>query len=372
MRFYTILTIIMLSLALGACATKPTVGLGVISDAANATSERVFLATMRAPSPDKQQMFYGERSDNLHFGDFTISVPKDRVDGSIVYPTAKPDLRKQFAVTAATLTDDDAILTSRLRASLASLPPEQRNIFIFIHGYNVSFAEGLFEQAQLRHDFEIPGISLHFSWPSAAKTALYLYDRDSVEYSRDALMKTLRIAAAAKPKSIILLAHSMGTLLTMETLRTLALQGDSALIGMIDPLILAAPDIDVDVFRTQLASLKTRPKGIVVLVSAEDKALRISGELRGGKSRVGAGANKDELVAQGLTVLDLASVRAKGDGLSHSTFANSPAFIAMVKSKNLRNGPREKNSNIIGQTLGVGGDLLSSIVYLPAKLVGAR
>ncbi len=372
MRLYSILTILMLSLTLGACATKPTVGLGVIADVRDATSERVFLATMRVPSPDKQIMFGAERSDNLHFGDFTISVPKSRIAGSMEFPTAKPDLKKQFAVTSATLTDDDAILTSRLRASLATLPPEQRNIFIFIHGYNVSFAEGLFEQAQLRHDFEIPGISLHFSWPSAAKTALYLYDRDSVEYSRDGLMRTLRIAAAAKPKSIILLAHSMGTLLTMETLRSLSLEGDNALVGMIDPLVLAAPDIDIDVFRTQLASLTTRPKSIIVLVSEEDKALRISGELRGGKSRVGAGANKDELVAQGLTVLDLATVRAKGDRLSHSTFANSPAFIAMVKSQNLRNGQRRKNGDIIGQTLGVGGDLLSSIVYLPAKLVGAR
>ncbi len=372
MRFYAIFLHLVLSIALTACATKPTIGLGVVSNAADATAERVFLATMRAPSADKQQMFDGDRSENLHFADFTVSVPKNRVAGSIEFPTTKPDLKKQFAVTSATRSDDEAVLVASLRSELALLPPEERNIFIFVHGYNVSFAEGLFEQAQLRHDFDIPGISLHFSWPSAAKTALYLYDRDSVEYSREGLLETLKIAAAAKPKSVILLAHSMGTLLTMETLRTLALQGDSALIGMIDPLILAAPDIDIDVFRTQLASLKTRPKGIVVLVSAEDKALRISGELRGGKSRVGAGANKDELVAQGLTVLDLASVRATGDGLSHSTFANSPAFIAMVKSQNLRNGQRRKNGDIIGQTLGIGGDLLSSIVYLPAKLAGAR
>ena len=372
MRLYAILIAFMLGLALTACATKPTVGLGVIANVADATTERVFLATMRAPSPDKQTMFGADRSDHLHFADFNISVPKNRADGSLEFPTAKPDLKKQFAVTAATLTDDEAIITSRLRTALAAMPPEKRSIFIFIHGYNVSFAEGLFEQAQLRHDFDVPGISLHFSWPSAAKTALYLYDRDSVEYSRDGLMKTLRIAAAAKPKSIVVLAHSMGTLLTMETLRSLSLQGDTALVGMIDPLVLAAPDIDTDVFRTQLVSLTTRPKSIIVLVSEEDKALRISGELRGGKSRVGAGANKDELVAQGLIVLDLASVRAKGDGLSHSTFANSPAFIAMVRSQNLRKGQRQKGGDLIAQTLGVGGDLLSSIVYLPAKLAGAR
>jgi esterase/lipase superfamily enzyme len=163
----------------------------------------------------------------------------------------------------------------------------------------------------------------------------------------------------------------------MEALRTLSLQGDTATVGLISPLILAAPDIDQDVFREQLASLTTRPKAIMVLVSEEDKALRISGGLRGGKPRVGAGANKDELVADGLIVLDLATVRAKGDRLSHSTYANSPALIALVRSgklniANLAGGKRAKGNNILAQSLGFGGDLLSSIVYLPAKLVGAR
>jgi esterase/lipase superfamily enzyme len=381
MRFQQFLYIVMVGLALSACATKANVGINAMTpvafQSADATSERVFLATMRAPSPDKNLLFGGERADHLHFADFNVSVPNNRIAGSIEFPTAKPDLKKQFAVTSATLTDDESILASRLHAALATLPPEQRNIFIFIHGYNVSFAEGLFDQAQLRHDYEIPGVSLHYSWPSAAKTALYLYDRDSAEYARDGLVKTLKIAAAAHPKSIVLLGHSMGTFVTMEALRTLSLQGDTATVGLISPLILAAPDIDQDVFREQLASLTTRPKAIMVLVSEEDKALRISGGLRGGKPRVGAGANKDELVASGLIVLDLATVRAKGDGLSHSTYANSPALIALVRSgklniANLAGGKRAKGNNILAQSLGFGGDLLSSIVYLPAKLVGAR
>ena len=78
----------------------------------------------------------------------------------------------------------------------------------------------------------------------------------------------------------------MGTFVAMEAMRTLALTGDTSTISKIDALILAAPDIDIDVFRTQLATLTTRPKAMIVLVSEEDKALKLSGDIRGGHPRV--------------------------------------------------------------------------------------
>lgn len=367
---------LLLALFLAACVTHPkTIGQIVMADTQTASSEKVLVVTTRQKSADISQLFSGERSDGLHFAEMVVSVPKMREPGTIKPPKDKPDLSRDFGVTSATLTDDEAIFASRLRADLAMLPAGKRSVFIFVHGYNVSFAAGLFSAAQIHHDYKVPGISLHYSWPSAQKTALYLYDRDSAEFARDGLTRTLKIAAAAKPESIILLAHSMGSFLTMESLRTLSLTGDNATIAKIDALILAAPDIDVDVFRTQLASLTTRPKAMIVLVSEEDKALKLSGELRGGRPRVGAGANKEELVAEGLIVLDIATLRKKGDKLSHSTFANSETLINLVNGGlNLATieRARARQAGVVGDSLGIAGDLLSSIVYLPAQIVGAR
>lgn len=367
---------LLLALFLAACVTPPkTIGQIVVADTRTATSEKILVVTTRQKSPDKSQLFSGERSDALHFAEMVVSIPRNREPGTIKPPKEKPDLARDFGVTSATLTDDEAVFASRLRSDLASLPAGKRSVFIFVHGYNVSFAAGLFAAAQIHHDYRVPGVSMHYSWPSAQKTALYLYDRDSAEYARDGLTRALKIAAAAKPESIIVLAHSMGTFLTMEAMRTLALTGDTATIAKIDALILAAPDIDVDVFRTQLASLTTRPKAMIVLVSEEDKALKLSGELRGGRPRVGAGANKEELVAEGLIVLDIATLRKKGDKLSHSTFANSETLINLVNGGlNLAAIERAKSNKagVVGDSLGIAGDLLSSIVYLPAQIVGAR
>jgi esterase/lipase superfamily enzyme len=377
-KFHSAVFHLIICLAITGCGTsKDNLGIHAGSNQSVGTIERVFVATNRAPSDDKNILFSGARSDQLRFAEINVSVPKDRKLGSVEFPSEKPNLAKQFAATSVSLTDDEAIFSSRVSASLAALPPQHRNIMIFVHGYNVPFAAGVFDQAQLKHDYEVPGVALHYSWPSAGKTPLYLYDRESAEFARSGLSKTIQIAAAAKPKSIILIAHSMGTYLTMETLRSLSLQGDATLISKIDPLILAAPDIDVDVFRSQLASMNSRPKTMIMMVSEKDRALQASSRLRGGSARVGSGLNKEELTKEGLIVIDLATIGAKGDKLSHSTFANSPILISLVQSGKLSIGSLENSGtapdgNIIGATLGATGDLLSSIVYLPAKIVGAR
>ena len=373
LRVYSAL---LLSLFLAACVSGPKeIGQILPADANLASSEQVMVITSRKPLADKSLLFGADRSDSLHFADITVSVPLSREPGSIKPPEGKPDLAKEFGVTAATLTDDEAIFAARLRTALAARPAGQRSIFIFTHGYNVSFAGGLFSAAQLHHDYKIPGVALNYSWPSAHKAALYLYDRDSAEFARGGLTRTLKIAAAAKPESIIVLAHSMGTFVAMEAMRTLALTGDTSTISKIDALILAAPDIDIDVFRTQLATLTTRPKAMIVLVSEEDKALKLSGDIRGGHPRVGGGSNKEELVKEGLIVLDIAALRNKGDKLSHSTYANSELLISLVNGGlNLTTLERAQGNKagLVGDSLGVAGDLLSSIVYLPAKIVGAR
>ena len=371
-----ILAIMLFSFSLVACGSSPHVlGPIALADQQLAISERVFVATTRKPIADKNRLFGGDRSDSLHFADITVSVPKNRPIGQITPPGPKPDLGRTFAVTSAALTDGEAVFAGSLRSALAGLPAGKRTIFVFIHGYNVGFAGGLFSTAQLHHDYKMQGIALHYSWPSAEKTALYLYDRDSAEFARDGLAKTLMIAAATNPDSIVVLGHSMGTFVTMEAMRTLAMTGQSGTVAKMKALVLAAPDIDIDVFRSQLRALSTRPKAMIVLVSEEDKALKLSGKVRGDRPRVGSGANKQELVDQGIIVLDIASLRNKNDRLAHSTYANSEQLIDLVNGGlNIAALERAQTgqTGLIGDSLGIAGDVLASIVYLPARLVGAR
>jgi esterase/lipase superfamily enzyme len=369
--------ILLACVLIAACGSKP-LGLGGLAplETGVAVGERIFVATSRAPDSDKSVLFGGKRSNALHFADLTVSVPLNREPGTIKYPSTRPDAAREFAVTSVTLSDDEAAMAGRLRAALADKPQGERSIFIFVHGYNVSFAKGLFSTAQIQRDYRVQGVTMHYSWPSASEAALYLYDRDSAEFAREGLVRTLKIAEAAKPDSIILLAHSMGTFLTMEAMRTLALKGDYGPSSRMEALVLAAPDMDFDVFKDQLATMKKRPKAMIVLVSEKDRALKLSGELRGGAPRVGSGYRKDELTSEGLLVLDVASLAKKGDRLSHGTFANSEVLIRLVNGgmnlSTLERAARGNPAGLVGETLGATGDLLSSIVYLPAKAVGAR
>ena len=100
-------------------------------------------------------------------------------------------------------------------------------------------------------DFRLPGIGVHFSWPSAAHPLGYTYDRDSVLYARDGLEQLLRQVSAAGPDRIILVGHSLGSMLVMETLRQMEIRSPAWAQRNLGGVVLVSPDLDVDVFRQQ-------------------------------------------------------------------------------------------------------------------------
>jgi esterase/lipase superfamily enzyme len=121
----------------------------------------------------------------------------------------------------------------------------------------------------------------------------------------------------------------MGTFLTMEGLVDAQLSGNLNPRGQIDHIVLASPDIDIDLFKTQIGLL---PQSIVdrifILVSKDDGALRISRRLAGGVERVGA-ADAGELGELGITVIDLSEIENSESG-SHSKFAGSPEVVRFI------------------------------------------
>ena len=221
--FRTLFALVAAALALAGCAASAD-RIGVASLTANeigGMTERVYLVTTRKPVADRNELFSGERSSTLHFGEINVSVPNDRQAGAIEFPGRKPDLRKQFAATSIALTDSESDFAARLKQEVASWPVGRRTIFIYVHGYNTSFASGLFRSAQLAHDYDVAGVTMHYSWPSAHNAAMYLYDRDSADFARAGFVRMLRIAAAAEPESIVVIAHSMGGLVSRDYVKNL-------------------------------------------------------------------------------------------------------------------------------------------------------
>lgn len=357
--------------ALGGCTSGPEILPLVAPTLGKLQVEDILVATARAPSDDPLVVYSGERSNALRFANLKISVPPDRKPGALPMPSRKPDLSRQFAPVAIDkdLTGHDFV--TLLNARLAALAPEDRTAFVFVHGYNTDFAEGVYRQAQFLNDYKIRAAAVNFSWPSAGKAPLYLYDRDSAQFARGDLVETLRLVASSKARKIIVLGHSMGALLTMEALQEISIAGDKALLRRIDTVLLAAPDIDDDVFAGQVSAIDPMPKSFAILVSSKDRALIASRRIRGGHPRVGEGTNIDALRERGIAVIDLSDQGARDDRLNHSTFASSPTLIALAQSGLL--GRDSLNSDTpLNTVLGDLSDLLAGVVYLPAKAAGIR
>ncbi|MEM9104709.1 MAG: alpha/beta hydrolase [Pseudomonadota bacterium] len=355
------LTFAVLALLLSACAAPKAQFAYYTAETADGLSVSVLAATPREPVDDPSLRFNGGRHQELSFAEIDVWIPRDRKPGTIKLPSDNPDPASEFGVTGLKEIDTDREALQTINRKLRDLPAGERNIFIFVHGYNVSYVSGVYRHAQMLHDFGQSAVGLHYSWPSAAKTSAYLYDRDSVQFARDGLQQTIEMAASSDADSVAVVAHSMGTLLTMEAIRQLSLSGKKSALRRISPLILASPDIDEDVFGSQIAVIDPKPDPFVILASRRDKALKFSRDLRGGTPRVGQGESVEELQNLGITVIDLTEISDSQDRASHATFANSPTLIGLIQSGAISPETLPDDNATFASRV---GDNLADILYL--------
>ena len=89
-----------------------------------------------------------------------------------------------------------------------------------------------------------------FTWASRGKLLDYVYDNNSATAARDGLEHTLRLALASNADRVDVLAHSMGNWVTVEAFRQIKVSGDLRNVSKFGHVFLAAPDIDLDVFKS--------------------------------------------------------------------------------------------------------------------------
>lgn len=335
-----------------------------------ASVTEVFVATTRKRSDDAKRMFSDSRSSVLNFAELQVGIPETHRPGRVESSRRSPDPKRHFTLTGRQNIESSTQFRGRLNDALKQLPTDKRELLIFVHGFNNNFASGVFRHAQMTHDFGVPAVALHYSWPSAGRTDGYVYDRDSAIFAREGLANALKLAASTNATNITLLAHSMGSLLTLEALNMLALSRDAKTLRSIDTVILAAPDVDIDVFDAKFAALhKFETNEFVILVSGNDGALGLSSTLRGGHPRVGQGRNNEALQQKGIVVVDVSQI----DGGGHSTFAASPKLIQLIESGALEETIISSQTDTATSVIVDGaGDAGSLLVLLPKKVFSRR
>ncbi|WP_378946203.1 alpha/beta hydrolase [Mesorhizobium sp. ANAO-SY3R2] len=357
-------------LVLSGCAGRAVLGLDG-REGESAAVVPIYVATMRARSDNLSLPFSAERSPHLNFAKFEIGIPKTHVVGKVESTGRTPDPARNFVAVSFQPIDTKQKFIDDLNAALAKRPPDEQEIFIFVHGYNNNFADSIFRNAQIVHDYHVKAVALHYAWPSGGSLPLYVYDRDSAVYSRDGLADTIEIAARTKARRIILVGHSMGSYVVMEAFRSLALSGRGQYLNRLNGVILAAPDVDIDVFQSQVRDIDKLPTPFTILVSRRDRALSVSGRLTGGHPRVGSGADIAALQEENIVVLDTSNV----DGGSHGVFASSPTLMALASTGALTSDIGNRGEGAPAETLLANGSSFiqgaaSLVIYLPARLLG--
>ena len=285
-RFLIRLPLLLASLLL-LCQCSSPGPLKTTAPSADSSIEPILISTNRAGAGHPGTHFSGERSGGvMNFGVYDVAIPPNHKPGRIERPrnAKRAKGEKHFVVADRQMYENEAAFRSEVANVLKSRP--NKNVAIFIHGYNVDYAESVFVSARMMHDTQFDGAMMLFSWPSRGKLWQYIYDKDSMMISRDALMRTVQLTSEAGAEQIYLIAHSMGSMLTMETLRQAKLLGNVSFGGKLKHVILASPDISVDVFKSQLRTLGTNRPDITVLLARDDKALIASTLVAG---NVGAG-----------------------------------------------------------------------------------
>jgi esterase/lipase superfamily enzyme len=318
---------------LAGCSRPVGVLAPIATSPPDASRVNLLVATTRAPSKDPGILFTGERDSRIALTDMTVSIPPaaHRQAGQIQWPTSlPPNPETDFA----TLNVTPLTEARQPQAWLKQHLPRSRRVLVYVHGFNNHFDDAVYQLAQIAHDSGADAAPILFTWPSRGSLFEYVYDRESTNSSRDALEETLRrIARDPGVGEITVMAHSMGSWLLMETLRQMSIRE-----GRVQPkicnVILASPDLDVDVFATQWRDIgQPRPR-LTVFVSRNDTALRVSRRLAGNVDRLGqidpmSEAYHSALANSGIDVIDLTDLTV-ANSLNHSKFAENPGVVQLI------------------------------------------
>ena len=294
------------------------------------TQVRIIVATTRAPSDEEGVFYSGERAARLNFATVNVSFPPSHAPGQLDLPsTPPPDARRHLVMQDAERLRGSEEFLSSIRQELQSKPRGSQTVLLFVHGYNTNMTEAIARFAQLVKDSGFRGVPVLFSWPSNRRVVDYVSDINSAAISRDGLVETAELMNSLPFEGVHIVAHSMGNFLTMEALRTIALADNFSRVHRITDIVLAAPDIDVQLFEKQLQPIPKSQRGkFVILISRDDKALRFSRKIAGNTPRVGA-VDPEVLAPLGVTVVDLTEIEDT-NSINHSKFANSPEIVQII------------------------------------------
>lgn len=254
----------------------------------------IHYVTTRQAHQDEYVMYGSERERNsgFHYGSIELELPSSMTtqkNPSLLGNWFNEGKPKQYQL--------EHLTHEQYRRDLSVL---EGDTLVYIHGYNTSFRAAAASLEQWVSATGFSGKVFLFSWPSKDSFADYGADRESAVWSAKVLSEFLHDLLLNPNHRLHVLAHSMGSVALTSALQFL----QSQLVRVIDNIILAAPDLDAELFVDVLwPSLNNMAKNWSVYHSNNDLALMASRKVNT-HPRLGAQA----LDINGIEFVDVSSL----------------------------------------------------------------
>ncbi len=306
----------------------------------------LFFATTRQPDARKPTIFTDDRCDELSFGRLAVTVPPNHVLGGVERPPVfltiqwRPENpRKDFIINTRSRLDREEFINGVKGWG-------QDQALVFVHGFNTRFDDAAYRMAQIVYDLQFNGVPVLFSWPSRGGVLAYFYDRDSAVFSRDGFTELLGLLLGTGISTVHVIAHSMGNQIAVDTLST-----KGVLARKLAQVILAAPDVDRDVFRLRASRINTVAERVTLYASRYDRALQLSRRIAE-SPRAGDVPDGLPLIVPHLDTIDASAIGEEMFGLGHTICAKNRSIIDDIGRTLDGDGPpHERSPQIRGMPL---------------------
>ena len=308
---------------------------------------KVLYATDRKPTgSERPNEFFGTERADVSYGEVEVSIPRIHKPGNVEAPslltfTWDENPAIHIVLMGVNPMDADAFFTEVGR-SLGEEGTDE--VFLFIHGFNVTFDGAAKRAAQMVYDLNFEGTPMFYSWASRGSAGAYMVDAASVQVSARHLAGFLEdLVARSGGKRLHIVAHSMGNRALTEALEIYALRHPQAA-DVFDQIIFAAPDVDSELFVLQTEVFDRLARRMTLYTSDADLALSTSKKLHG-NPRAGLVADAP-LVGQSFDTIDMSVV---GAGLlNHSYFAADASALSDILWLFWRNPPPQSRCGMVG------------------------